>query len=105
MVYATNDKKDYVEALDSVLKALNSFDRCEYAINNITQQEFMRVLDRFGAVAYFDITGMTRAEILKDVCKMLLMDQAKAPDGRSLVPESMVTDNRTLYKASDLFRR
>lgn len=105
MVFVNSGKKEYVELLDAVLSALNSFDRCEYAINNITQQEFMRVLDRFGAVAYFDITGMTKAEVLKDVCKMLLMDQAKAPDGRSLVPESMVTDNRTLLKASDLFRR
>lgn len=105
MVFVNSDKKEYVELLDAVLSALNSFDRCEYAINEITQQEYMRVLDRFGAVAYFDITGMTKAEVLKDVCKMLLMDQAKAPDGRSLVPESMVTDNRTLLKASDLFRR
>lgn len=105
MVFATNEKANYVEVLDSAMAALNSFDRCEYAINNITQQEYMRILDRFGAVAYFDITGMTRAEILKDVCKMLLMDQAKAPDGRSLVPESMITDNRKLLKVSDLFRR
>lgn len=105
MVYATEEKKDYVSLLDDVLSALNSFDGCEYAINKITQQEYMRVKDRFGAVAYFDITGMTCAEILKDVCKMLLMDQAKAPDGRSLVPESMVMDNRALLKASDQFRR
>ena len=105
MVFVNNEKKDYVAALDTVLSALNSYDRCEYAINTITQQEYMRVLDRFGAVAYFDITGMTCAEVLKDVCKMLLMDQAKAPDGRSLVPASMVTDNRALLKASDLFRR
>lgn len=105
MVYVTNEKREYIEALDNVLRALNSFDKAEYAINEITQQEYMRVMDRFGAVAYFDITGMTHAEILKDVCKMLLMDQAKSPDGRSLVPESMVTDNRKLFKASDLFRR
>jgi hypothetical protein len=105
MVYVTNDKREYVAALDTVLAALNSFDACEYAINDITQQEYMRVRDRFGAVAYFDITGMTHAEILKDVCKMLLMDQARTPDGHSLVPESMVVDNRKLLKASDLFRR
>ena len=105
MVYVTNDKREYVTALNTVLAALDSFDACEYAINDITQQEYMRVRDRFGAVAYFDITGMTRAEILKDVCKMLLIDQAKAPDGRSLVPESMIIDNRKLLKASDLFRR
>ena len=99
MVYATNDKKDYVEALDSVLKALNSFDRCEYAINNITQQEFMRVLDRFGAVAYFDITGMTCSEILKDVCKVVLLDQAR------LAPDSLITDIRKKRKIADMFRR
>lgn len=105
MVYVTDEKRDYVAELDVILSTLNSYDKCEYAINKITQQEYMRVMDRFGAVAYFDITGMTCAEILKDVCKMLLMDQAKGPDGRNLVPESMITDNRTLLKASDLFRR
>lgn len=105
MVLVTDEKREYISLLNDTMSVLNSFDKCEYAINKITQQEYMRVMDRFGSVAYFDITGMSCAEILKDMCKMLLMDQAKAPDGRSLVPQSMIVDNRALLRASNLFRR
>ena len=99
MLFVNDEKKDYCQVLDAALAPLLDFESCEYCRNDITQEEYMRISDRLGAVAYFDITGMTRAEILKDVCKVVLLDQAR------LAPDSVITDIHTKRKAADLFRR
>lgn len=99
MIYATNEKRDYIDILDAALAPMLYFDRCDYCVNNITQEEYMRIADKLGSVAYFDITGMTCGEILKDVCKVVLIDQAK------LAPESVITDIRKKRKVAEMFRR
>ena len=99
MVYVTNEKRDYIRVLNEALSPMLDFDRCDYACNGITQQEYMRIADKLGSVAYFDITGLTCGEILKDVCKVVLCDQAR------LVPGSIITDISKKRKAADQFRR
>ncbi len=99
MIYVNNEKRDYIKRLDEALAPMLDFDRCDYVLNPITQQEYMRIADKLGSVAYFDITGMTCGEILKDVCKVVLLDQAR------LVPDSMIADIRTKRKVAEMFRR
>ena len=99
MVYATNEKRDYCQVLDAALAPMMDFDSLDYCINNVTQEEFLRLSDRIGSVCYFDVTGMTCGEILKDICKVVLLDQAR------LAPGSVITDVRKKRKVADMFRR
>ena len=99
MVFANNEKRDYCQVLDAALAPMLDFDRLDYCLNGVTQQEYMRIRDKLGSVAYFDITGMTCSEILKDVCKVVLLDQAR------LTPDSLITDIRKKRKIADMFRR
>ena len=99
MVYAGNEKKDYAQVLDAALAPMMDFDSLDYCINNVTQEEFLRLSDRIGSVCYFDVTGMTCGEILKDICKVVLLDQAR------LAPGSVITDIRKKRKVADMFRR
>jgi len=99
MVYAGNEKRDYAQVLDAALAPMMDFDSLDYCINNVTQEEFLRLSDRIGSVCYFDVTGMTCGEILKDICKVVLLDQAR------LAPGSVITDIRKKRKVADMFRR
>ena len=99
MVYATNEKRDYCQVLDAALAPMMDFDSLDYCINNVTQEEFLRLSDRIGSVCYFDVTGMTCGEILKDICKVVLLDQAR------LAPGSVITDIRKKRKDAEMFRR
>lgn len=99
MVFANNEKRDYCKVLDAALSPMMDFDRCEYSVNKITQEEYMRIVDKLGSVAYFDITGMTCTEILKDVCKSVLINEAR------LAPKSLIIDIRKKRKVAELFRR
>lgn len=99
MVYAGNEKRDYAQVLDAALAPMMDFDSLDYCINNVTQEEFLRLSDRIGSVCYFDVTGMTCGEILKDICKVVLLDQAR------LAPDSLITDIRKKRKVADMFRR
>jgi hypothetical protein len=99
MVYAGNEKRDYAQVLDAALAPMMDFDSLEYCINNVTQEEFLRLSDRIGSVCYFDVTGMTCGEILKDICKVVLLDQAR------LAPGSVITDIRKKRKVAEMFRR
>lgn len=99
MVFATNEKRDYCKVLDEALAPMLDFDSCDYALDNITQGEYMKISDRLGSTAYFDITGMTCTEILKDVCKTVLINEAR------LAPSSLIVDISKKRKVANLFRR
>ena len=99
MVYATNEKRDYCQVLDAALAPMMDFDSLDYCINGVTQEEYLKLSDRLGSVCYFDVTGMTCGEILKDICKVVLLDQAR------LAPDSVITDIRKKRKVADMFRR
>ena len=99
MVFATNEKRDYCQVLDAALAPMMDFDSLDYCINGVTQEEYMRIRDKLGSVAYFNITGMTCGEVLNDVCKVVLLDQAR------LAPDSLITDIRKKRKIADMFRR
>lgn len=99
MVYVSDEKRNYAKVLHTALSALGDFDECAYAKNDITQEEYLRISDMLGSCCFLDITGMTLAEVLKDVCKVVLCDQAR------LLPDSMITDNSKLRKVANMFRR
>ena len=99
MIFAGNEKKNYAQVLDAALAPMMDFDSLDYCINGVTQEEFLKLSDRLGSVCYFDVTGMTCGEILKDICKVVLLDQAR------LAPDSLITDIRKKRKVADMFRR
>lgn len=99
MQFVNDDKRKYSLILNEALKPMLDFDSCAYAVNEITQEEYLKISDRIGGVAFLDVTGMTEGEILKDVCKLVLIDQAR------LVPDSYIDDLFTKRKVANLFRR
>ena len=99
MIFAGNEKKNYAQVLDAALAPMMDFDSLDYCINGVTQEEYLKLADRIGSVCFFDITGMTCGEILKDICKVVLLDQAR------LAPDSLITDIRKKRKVAEMFRR
>lgn len=99
MQFVNDEKRKYAELLNAALMPMTDFNACEYALNSITQEEYLRVSDKIGGVAFLDITGMTKGEILADVCKLVLINEAR------IVPNSYIDDLFTKRKVANLFRR
>lgn len=99
MIFVDDEKKQYAKVLAAALKPMRDFGAIEYAKNDITQQEYLRISDKLGSVAYFDISGMTLEEMLRDVCKAILIDETR------LVPDSVIADIEKKRKVAGLFRR
>lgn len=93
-------QRDYIEgAISKAMQALDDFSSVRYAWS-ITGGEFVKISDTIGNVMFLDVTGMTRAEILKDVAKCILLDDMELG---GLVPESLVKDINLKREIARLF--
>lgn len=97
-----DDRKAYVEGLTIGLNALREFDGIEYTRKPLTGEEFVKISDLTGASIFLDVTEMTKAEILKDVAKVLLMGDI---DDSRIIPQSFVADKEQMLDIAELFRR
>lgn len=97
-----DDRKAYIEGLTIGLNALREFDGIEYTRTPLTGEEFVKVSDLTGASMFLDVTEMTKAEILKDVARILLMGEIN--DDR-IIPKGFVTDKDEILAIAELFRR
>ena len=94
-------RKTYIEgALQMALTPIRSFDGIEYTRKPLTGEEFVKISDLTGATMFLEVTGMTRAEILKDVAKCILLDDMELG---GLVPESLVKDINLKREIARLF--
>lgn len=97
-----DDRKAYVEGLSIGLNALREFDGIEYTRRTLTGEEFVKISDLTGASMFLDVTHMTKAEILKDVAKVLLMGDI---DDSRIIPLGFVSDKEKMLDVAELFRR
>lgn len=101
MIYY-DDRKAYIEGLTIGLNALREFDGIEYIRKPLTGEEFVKVSDLTGASMFLEVTNMTKAEILKDVAKILLMGEI---DDSRIIPHGFITDKERMLDVAELFRR
>lgn len=102
MMLYYDDRQMYVEGLRIGLCALREFDGIEYFRKALTGEEFVKISDLTGSSMFLDITKMTKAEILKDVAKVLLMGDI---DDSRIIPMSFISDKEKMLDVAELFRR
>lgn len=94
------DKRDYVSALKAVLTPVQGFEDIKYARSYVTEEEYVKISDQFGNAAFLDVTGMTKAEMLKEVARVILLDELRG----GYAPESVITNVTEKRKVAPLFR-
>lgn len=95
-------RKTYIEgALQMALTPIRSFDGIEYTRKTLTGEEFVKISDLTGAAMFLDVTGMTRAEILKDVARLILMDDI---NDSAIIPIGFVSDEEEKLGIAELFK-
>lgn len=94
------DKRDYVSALKAVLEPIQDFLDLMYARSYVTEEEYLKISDQLGNAAFLDVTGMTKAEMLKEVARVILLDEIQG----QFAPKSVVADIETKRKIAPLFR-
>ena len=93
------DRKNYVDGLMLALAPIRDFDAIEYARTYTTEEEFVRITDTIGGCAFLDVTALTKAEILKDIARVLLLDELKGVH----FPKSIITDIDRKRQIAPLF--
>ena len=97
-----NLRKDYIEgALQMALTPIRSFDGIEYTRKALTGEEFVKVSDLTGATMFLNVTDMSRAEILKDIARLVLMDDI---NDSAIIPIGFVSDEETKLDIAELFK-
>ena len=95
-------RKTYIEgALQMALTPIRSFDGIEYMRKPLTGEEFVKISDLTGATMFLDVTGMTRAEILKDVARLVLMGDI---NDSAIIPIGFVSDEEEKLGIAKLFK-
>lgn len=95
-------RKTYIEgALQMALSPIRSFDGIEYMRKSLTGEEFVKVSDLTGATMFLDVTGMTRAEILKDVARLVLMGDI---NDSAIIPVGFVFGTEQKLEIAELFK-
>lgn len=97
-----DDRASYIEGLAIGLNAIREFDGIEYTRKPLTGEEFVKISDLTGASMFLEVTKMTKAEILKDVARVLLMGDI---DDSRIIPQSFVADKEQMLDIAELFRR
>lgn len=95
-----SEKKDYIGTLRTALKPFQDFEDIRYARSYVTEEEFVKISDQLGNAAFLDVTGMTKAELLKEVARVILLDEIQG----QFAPKSVVTDIERKRKIAPLFR-
>lgn len=94
-------RRNYVEGLATSMNALVDFDSIKYAWSVVSDEEFVKISDIIEGNIYLDVTDLSRAEILKDVSRCILMGDE---DLNGLVPDNVIKDKNRIREISKLFR-
>ena len=93
------DRERYVNGLTLALSPLRDFGLIRYGRFYSTDEEYVKVADMIGNSVFLNVTAMSKAEILKDVARVILQG-----DEKGIVPRSLVTDKNEMRHAAPLFR-
>lgn len=88
-------KESYINCFGPVLNAFQDFDEIRFAWSIKEQTEYVRISDLISAPVFIDVTGLTRAEMCKEICKYI-------SEGES---DRLVTDAEEKRKIVALFRK
>jgi len=95
------DREKYVNGLTLALNPLRDFDSIKYGHFYSTDEEYIKISDTIGSSLFLNVTALTKAQILKEVAKVVLQGEIKGPE---IVPETLITDKNELRKIAPLFR-
>ena len=90
-----NLKETYINTFAPVLNAFQDFDEIRFAWSIKEKTEYVRISDLIAAPVFLNVTGLTRAEMCKEICKFV-------SEGES---DRLVTDTEEKRKISSLFRK
>ena len=95
-------RKEYVESMAPTLSALRDFGTLEYARTYTTEEEFIKLADTIGGCVFLDVTAVKEDEILKDIARIVLIDEINP---HKLTPKYVITDIEKKRSVSLLFRK
>ena len=95
-------RRDYVEGLATALQSLQDFDQILYARTYTTEEEFVKLADTIGGCVFLDVTAVKEDEILKDIARIILIDEINP---HKLTPKFVITDIEKKRSVSMLFRK
>ena len=93
-------RKSYVEGLMIALAPMQDFNSIDYARSYSTDEEFTRITDTIGGCVFLDITALSRAEILKEVARIILCDELMG----QYSPKHIIHDTDKKRKIAPLFK-
>lgn len=93
-------RRNYIEGLQVALAPVRDFDQIRYARSYSTEEEFVKISDTIGGSCFLNVTGLSNAEVFREVCKAVLIDDLKAD--RS--PSSLILDTNKKRQIAPLFR-
>ena len=94
-----NGRKSYIEGLNNTFAPYRDFDSIEYVRNFMLDKEYIKLSTLLG-VNFFDISDLTLAEVLKDICKYLLMGEIETPE---ILPDSLIRDPEDMIEIAEMF--
>lgn len=93
-------RKLFVADMGDCLGAFDDFDSIQYVWSAVSNGEYVKLSSRLNGSVFFDIQGLTKAEIFKEIARYVL-----SGDLRESVPTCMVTDYAERLRIDSLFRR
>lgn len=93
-------RKMFVANMGDCLSAFDDFDSIQYVWSAVSNGEYVKLTNRLDGSVFFDIQGLTKAEIFKEISRFIL-----SGDLRDSVPNCMVTDYAERLRIDSLFRR
>ena len=92
------DKANYIRGLNTALAPMQDFDSIKYA-RTITGEEFIKIADNIGGCIFIDVTGSDKSDILKDVAKVVLVNELDATH----LPAGTIVDKAKMREIAPLF--
>lgn len=94
------DRRAYVEGLWSGLKSFEDLESIQYAWSIRKESEYVRIQDAINNDIYLHIEGLSKAEIFREIAKVVLQG-----DYADCIPERLVTDIDEKREIVNLFRQ
>lgn len=94
------DRKEFVENIGTSLSAFQDFEAIRFAWSIKDEAEYVRIQDSINNDVFLRVDGLTKAEIFKEVCKVVL-----AGDVPECVPDRILTNNDEKRAILPLFNK
>ncbi len=94
------DRRSYVEGLKTALNAFQDFEDIRFAWSIKNDAEYVRIQDAIEPDTFLHVEGMTKAEIFREICKVVLSHYVA-----ECIPERLITDPELKREIIPLFNR